>query len=233
MCEIAMGQKVIAYIDGFNFYNGVLKDRFPSLKWLDLVQFCKILMAGNDVIKVKYFTALVKEFGDPNRPVRQQVYWRALTTLYPEKIEIIKGHFRVDPKFLRIAKYQHMPCSNHDRRRNEETRNSICVMRPEEKGSDVNIAVHLLNDAWTEKYDKALLISNDTDLTEAVRLVETCCNKRVILANPFSWTLSGTAIRLTNLNLELRHIKKEQLIQSQLPSPIPGTTIHKPEKWNR
>ena len=36
--------------------------------------------------------------------------------------------------------------------------------KTEEKGSAVNLAVHLLNDGWLDAYDCAVVISNDSDL---------------------------------------------------------------------
>ncbi len=45
------------------------------------------------------------------------------------------------------------------------------VVKTEEKGSDVNLAAHVLNDAWLDKYDCAVVISNDSDLAEPLRLV--------------------------------------------------------------
>jgi hypothetical protein len=68
-----MGKRVYAYIDGFNLYNGFIKTK-PQYKWLDLVKFCQLLMAGDNLIKVKYFTAPVLEFGDSKRTLRQQIY---------------------------------------------------------------------------------------------------------------------------------------------------------------
>ena len=41
----------------------------------------------------------------------------------------------------------------------------------EEKGSDVNLAGHLLNDAWQDLFEAALVISNDTDLVVPIRMV--------------------------------------------------------------
>lgn len=32
-------------------------------------------------------------------------------------------------------------------------------------------AVHLLNDAWLDRYDCAVVVSNDSDLAEAMRLI--------------------------------------------------------------
>jgi len=47
----------------------------------------------------------------------------------------------------------------------------VKIVKTEEKGSDVNLAVHLLNDAWLNLYDCAVVISNDSDLAESCRLV--------------------------------------------------------------
>ena len=41
----------------------------------------------------------------------------------------------------------------------------------EEKGSDVNMAAHLLNDAWQDLFESAVVISNDTDLVVPIRMV--------------------------------------------------------------
>jgi hypothetical protein len=49
---------------------------------------------------------------------------------------------------------------------------SVKVWKNEEKGSDVNLALHLLNDAWLNAYDCAVVVSNDSDLAESIRLVK-------------------------------------------------------------
>lgn len=49
---------------------------------------------------------------------------------------------------------------------------TVEILKTEEKDSDVNIAVHLLNDAWLDAYDCAVVVSNDGDLAEALRLVK-------------------------------------------------------------
>jgi len=48
----------------------------------------------------------------------------------------------------------------------------VQVWKNEEKGSDVNLAVHLLNDAWKNEYDCAVVVSNDSDLAESMRLAK-------------------------------------------------------------
>ena len=46
------------------------------------------------------------------------------------------------------------------------------IIKTEEKGSDVNLAVHILNDCWLDKYDCAVIVSNDSDLAESLRLIK-------------------------------------------------------------
>ena len=50
--------------------------------------------------------------------------------------------------------------------------NLIEVFRTEEKGSDVNLAVHLVNDVHQNTFDCAVVISNDSDLAKAMRIVK-------------------------------------------------------------
>ena len=40
------------------------------------------------------------------------------------------------------------------------------MIRTEEKGSDVNLAVHLLNDGWMNACDCAVVFTNDSDIAE-------------------------------------------------------------------
>ncbi len=58
------------------------------------------------------------------------------------------------------------------------------VYRTEEKGSDVNLAVHLLYDAFKNNYDVAVIISNDSDLYEAIKIVKEDFGKKIGLLNP-------------------------------------------------
>jgi len=47
----------------------------------------------------------------------------------------------------------------------------VWVDKTEEKGSDVNLATHLLHDGFRGMFEAAVLITNDSDLTEPVRVV--------------------------------------------------------------
>lgn len=61
----------------------------------------------------------------------------------------------------------------------------------EEKGSDVNLAVHLLNDAWKGLFDAAAVISNDTDLVTPIRMVTAERGKPVTVVCPGRWQVAS------------------------------------------
>jgi len=47
----------------------------------------------------------------------------------------------------------------------------VNVLKTEEKCTDVRLAVHLVNDSWKGLYDCAVILSNDGDLLEALKIV--------------------------------------------------------------
>ena len=98
----------------------------------------------------------------------------------------------------------------------------------EEKGSDVNLAAHLLNDAWKNSFDAAVVFSNDTDLVEPIRMVAVERQKPVTVVCPGRWAMASGLQRVAT---HQRHIHRSMLVASQLPDPIPGTSIRKPTGW--
>lgn len=148
--------RTIVYVDGFNFYYGAVKG--TPWKWLDpAVLFGKVLSPRNALVKVKYFTARVQSTSsDTGVHVRQDTYLRALLAHCP-LVELFFGHFL---RHRVLMEHAFPPPA------------SVPVWKNEEKGSDVNLALHLLNDAWVDAYDCAVVVSNDSDLAESLRLVK-------------------------------------------------------------
>ena len=60
----------------------------------------------------------------------------------------------------------------------------VQVIKTEEKGSDVNIAVNLLHDGYQGKYDLAVLVTNDSDLLSAIQIVQNALGLKVGILNP-------------------------------------------------
>ncbi|MGE5222035.1 MAG: NYN domain-containing protein [Omnitrophica WOR_2 bacterium] len=95
--------KTYVYVDGFNLYYGAVKG--TPYKWLDLARLCSLLLPKNQILKIKYFTALVNARpDDPDKPTRQQIYLRALHTI--PNLEIIYGHFLEHRVSLPLANSQ-------------------------------------------------------------------------------------------------------------------------------
>ena len=98
----------------------------------------------------------------------------------------------------------------------------------EEKGSDVNLAAHLLNDAWEGLFDVAVVISNDTDLVTPIRMVSVERKKPVFVVCPGRWSI---APRLRDVASRVRHIRPAMLKAAQFPDHLPETTLSKPPDW--
>lgn len=207
-----MALRTIVYIDGFNFYYGQMKG--TPFKWLDPeALFKSILGPQNDLIKIKYFTAKVQATPkDPDIHIRQNAYLSAVQAHCP-MVEFHFGHFLRHR--IRIENANPPPAT-------------VEVFKTEEKGSDVNLALHVLHDAWLDAYDCAVIVSNDSDLAEALRLVKEKHRKVIGLVTP------GAPTRKTSYQLHqhadfVKSIRTWQLQNSQLPSPVGA--IHKPAAW--
>lgn len=205
------------YIDGFNLYYGAVKS--TPYKWLDLsALFSRILKPYNQILAIKYYTAKISARpGDPDASTRQTIYLNALKAHTPQ-IQITLGHF--------LQSNVRMPLANP-----KPWAKTVEVIKTEEKGSDVNLALHLLNDAWQDRYDCAVVCSNDSDLSEALRLVKKQHRKRIVLVVPGDPVLRPPAIQLKRFSHAVIRITEVDLAACQLPTPIPSTNIHKPDTW--
>jgi uncharacterized LabA/DUF88 family protein len=205
----------IVYIDGFNLYYGAIKD--TSFKWLDLCALCDRLLPRNSVTKVKYFTAVVNNPPwDPQKSARQQAYLRALRTL--PRIEIVLGSFLTHAVMMPLVN----PPTNGPK--------FARVYKTEEKGSDVNIAAHMINDGHRRAFDVAVLISNDSDLAEPVRILREELGKPVGVVNPHKHYPSQTLIKYASF---IKQLRSGVLSISQLPSIVRDIhgDITKPSTW--
>ena len=70
------------------------------------------------------------------------------------------------------------------RARPTPTEKYVRVIKTEEKGSDVNPATHLLHDAHMNRYDIAVVVTNDSDLLEPIRIVRGELRKKIGILNP-------------------------------------------------
>ncbi len=202
------------YIDGFNLYFGAVKS--TPYKWLDLNKFCKLLLPQNEIYQIKYFTALVRPRPqDPLQPLRQQIYLRALKTI--PNLSIILGHFLTHEVMMPLAETV------------DGKTKYVKVIKTEEKGSDVNLAAHLLNDAYKNDFEIAAIVSNDSDLLEPIRIVRSQLNKGVGIINPHA----KPSRELLKNALFYKKVRRGLLAASQFPPIMSDAngSFHKPETW--
>mgnify|MGYP001573541298 CR=1 FL=1 len=209
-------RKTIVYVDGFNLYYALKKH---NAKWLDIGALCARLLTENDVVAIKYFTARVKSrVGDLDIHVRQNIYLEALRT--NPKIEVIFGHFLTSNVWM-------VQTSDEGKPINEIKK--IQVIKTEEKGSDVNIATHLLIDGFQNKYDTAAVITNDSDLKLPIEKVKIELKKTIGVICPHEKP-SKELLRSASF---FKTIKPSTYLDCQLPDKIitNGRHIHRPEAW--
>lgn len=210
-----MPPQTYVYIDGFNLYYGAVKG--TPYKWLDIRRLCQLLLPGHAIARIKYFTARVSaRKDDPEKPTRQQIYLRALRTL-PD-LDIIYGSFLSHDVMMPLAD---APPSGP---------RFAKVVKTEEKGSDVNIAAHLIHDAHQSRFDAAVLVTNDSDLLEPIRIVRTELRLDVGILNPHNQTPSQVLLKHASF---LKQIRTGAIRQSQFPDHLADAKgeIHKPKAW--
>src|SRR5258708_39947683 len=104
----------------------------------------------------------------------------------------------------------------------------VWVEKTEEKGSDVNLGAHLVRDAFQNNFEVAVLVTNDSDLAEPVRIVRQAVFPVGIL-NPHQHTSNVLRQSATFV----KRIRQGDLLASLFPASITAVkgTFHKPRSW--
>jgi hypothetical protein len=200
------------YVDGFNLYYGALK-RTPY-KWLDLGKLAQIMLPTDTIQEIHYFTARVSSRPyNPTSAHDQGLYIRALKTV--PNLQIKYGHVLTHwvPMYLTgITPAQ-----------------KVWVDETEEKGSDVNLASHLLRDAYGKRFELAVLITNDSDLAEPVRIVVQEIGLPIGILNPHQFH----SRELRQYATFVKRIRQADLAASQFPGTLTDRkgTFAKPAGW--
>ena len=202
-------ERVIAYVDGHNVYHGLCAKKLRKLLWLDIDALMRSLLKPTQTLEaVKYFTARVSRPLDKVR--RQSIYIDAIAST---GVEVIEG------------KYQN---SEIDCKRCGRTWTDY-----EEKQTDVNIAVAMMTDAHLNRFDMALLVSGDSDLTPPTRRIpDLHPEKRIVVASPpgrHSMELSLAAG--ASFTISPNKVRKAQFPDEVATSS--GFILKRPETWPR
>ena len=236
------------YVDGFNLYYGASAQlgSTPGWRWLDLRALAERYASwkGAVVHRVVYCTARVNDPDDPDQIQRQDFYLRALQQ--HGSVDVLEeGYYSswakesvmtAEPAGTRAPSVMRDPQSRLSWspdlriRRNATGMIFATVRKREEKGSDVNVASHLLADVLQGHVDAAIVVSNDSDLGLPIRIARDHVPTGVINPGkkPLAGALKGDASDGVGRHW-WRRLDSLELQRCQLPDPVAG--VSKPATW--
>ena len=189
--------RVAAFIDGFNLYHSIHDLQHNHLKWVNLWKLseCFVKKNSQNLIDVYYFSAYADWM--PDKTLRHRAYVKALISA---GVTPVMASFK--KKDRKCRECGHM-WKGH-----------------EEKETDVNIAVAMLNGAHHNEYDHAYLVSRDSDLTPVVRTLRTePLAKRVTVIAPPKRGHSSKLLQIDPPPLKSK-IRISQLERCLFPSTV-------------
>jgi uncharacterized LabA/DUF88 family protein len=202
-------QRVIFYVDGFNFYFGLRSKNWRKYYWLDMVGFfSSFLRPHQELIEIHYFSA---RSTNKDKHDRQDILFLAN---------------KLNPKFiLHLGKYLQKDivckkCGN--------------VIRSfEEKETDVHLATCMLTDVYADRCDISILVSADSDLIPPIQAIRSIKPKHKILVFFPPKRYSVNLADLCDSHKDLGGagtIFNSHLLPGKITLPS-GFVIEKPEKW--
>jgi uncharacterized LabA/DUF88 family protein len=201
---------VVAYIDGFNLYHGLHARYGRRYLWLDLEHLIQRLRPRDEIVSVKYFTALVLHDAAALR--RQQEYLDALRARSGDLVQIVLGRYQHKTRVCR--------------------RCGVSWTQYEEKETDVNIAVSLVADTAAAVSDIALVVSADSDLCPAIRAARSVDRHRGMIA---AFPPKRSSFEIRSLIPGAFTIAAADLRNSLLPDAVldsvSGRTFKRPGHW--
>lgn len=174
-------KKIFAYFDGSNFYHNCKNNYgMTSIKFDDLCNNM-IDLSNEQLAKIRYFNCPVNQQEDPQAYAEQLKFFKNLRQtpfLELHLGKLVKRQLKkinIECIQCKHQKAEHILCP--------QCKNQIQITdccKSWEKGVDVQLAIYMIIDALTKKYDTALLFSGDADFCPAIRYIVRALNKEVI-----------------------------------------------------
>jgi uncharacterized LabA/DUF88 family protein len=206
--------RVILYVDGFNLYHAIADLRVPHLKWLSLHELGRRLIQQRteELVCVTYFSAVATHLAqrDPSKIVRHQAYVSALEAT---GVECCMGRFKLKNARCRGCGHR--------------------WQTPEEKETDVAIAVRMVRDAFQDRFDTCYLVSGDTDLTPAIRLIQQeFPQKRLVTVSTPHRPHSAEILTLANRKTKITVPLLERCLLPETINAPNGSIIRRPSEYD-
>ena len=223
------------YVDGWNFYWGLVGAGIKPYGWCDfpLLARQQTFMADAEV-RVKYFTSADRPHEEKIADRQKPIWWRALNFI---GCHIIEGEFRSTASEVE----EHIKFGNKMWR---------------EKQTDIALASHMVKDCsqiepserqgefrWTPGYDRAVLLTQDTDFIPAVRIVsgEPFNRPVLVLMPPSEKAAQENAYRAwdqgaKSTKVVIKQLQLPDLARALLPRIVEGpagqkVTCHQSWMW--
>jgi len=244
--------RVGIYVDGFNLYyggRGICGRGTAGWRWLDIRAMVEPFVgwAGAVIDKVVYFTARVDQTETPSSWIDQDAYIAALlasgSVTHVEEGRYVSwakagplvanAHAGAHPVLHKVTGNELLDPTLPLTVSNDPHVGKVIlatVRRREEKGSDVNVASHLLKDVLTGAVDAAVVITNDSDLGLPLTMAREVVPVGTV--NPQPGYLAG-ALRGLPTDGVGRHwwcqLTVRDFTANQLPDPV--GPHRKPSDW--
>ena len=189
-------QRVVVFVDGLNLYHAIVHLQRQELEWVDLRNLSRVFLNSRveQLTDVFYFSSYASHISESAQEC-QKTYVKALELT---AVKVVLGHFK--------EKGRECPAC-----RSKWT-------SYEEKETDVNIALFLLDLAYQNSFDRALVITNDSDLAPAIQMVrKRFPEKRITTVAPPYFYHSNELIKVSS---DKARIRIEHLKRSLLPSVV-------------
>lgn len=164
--------RVLVLVDGFNCFHRLddYQEKYNEcVKWLNYKSLIESYLTEEDKLNIKviYFSAIAEY-----RPIESQnKHHTYIEALKKANIEIVLGTFK--EKYIRPCWCCNLSLSRNDLKRHEE------------KNTDVNIAIKLIEMTIYDQYDKCFILSSDNDFSSAIqRAKELSPYKQIIVCPP-------------------------------------------------
>jgi uncharacterized LabA/DUF88 family protein len=154
-------RRAAVYIDGFNLYHAIHDLEQPHLKWLDLMALARSMLRKNEeLVRACYFSAYATWL--PGSYHRHLAYTAALQA---SGVELHMARFKEARAWCKKC--------------------GASWTEHEEKETDVHFALTILEDALDGRFERAIIVSADSDYVPAVKKVRVRCpDAEVFLAIP-------------------------------------------------
>jgi hypothetical protein len=242
--------RVTVLVDAYNLYYAGRKlcgRGVAGWRWLDIRSLAGALVAeqaalwpGATVDRVVYCTARISGAANPSGAADQDVYLKALLTSGSvDHVEYGNYISKVIKRPLATENKQHRPVIVRPDWPVTVQRNGLAVPDAtfiasvatyEEKGSDINVAAHLLVDVLADGFDAAVVISNDSDLRWPVQEVRR--RLPIGMVNPGSGYTAGRLSAAPGIGVGRhwwRTLRAPDFAAHQLPDPAGGH--QRPAGW--